>query len=64
MFNTELVSCPVCKDALGKRVKTECFIITCVECNQVWMWAAKAKAPKPIVKQKAKNECGCGRCGR
>ncbi len=64
MFNFEIVSCPICKEVLGKRNKNECHIVECSECNQLWMWKAKSKKATPIVKQKEIAKCGCGRCGR
>lgn len=63
MFQTQIVSCPVCKTRLGKRIKSAEFeLFDCEDC-QAYVHTYKDGRIKMVLKKdEEKKRCGCGSC--
>lgn len=61
MFRYMPTVCPVCKEKLGKKLKTELYIVACVECRVKWLWEPNKELPVPMLDEK-NNKCECEGC--
>ena len=63
---TDVLNCPVCKNILDYRLRSESVFSYCEECRTRFFFAPNESIPSAALPDSLnkKHGCGCGRCNR